>query len=555
MFSKILTTTQKTLWSSLSIIAISSSIFSTTAMAQQNTASDPSVVLPPSLQTEPKINLKVASTVMENGKWTGKFDYSNNNNWENDVKCNTLSSRFNGMSGMADYNDGISLEKFRTYPNVNEIKSLYNSRYLGSCENLNQKVGNVDVCDYTLLTPETFEESKRPRIAMCSVPTKEAFSSQEITPKNTPVFAYQYRYEIKFDAQNKTQMSNDYRGMTGTDGDYDGVTFAYTYYTFRENGQWKTWENPNKDNKWGGWLIYGNESTSCNQMLGECMPMHPDTSATQIRTNGKAYASQNDTDPYNYVYLNYDPKTNIIKWNGEYNQEICNATLTSKIEKTFDNKYLLILAENNNSPEKPCTLALQNSQFEGSQSLNLNANDLNNFRNLFSFQPVILNGSSSASMRTSSQMQNSSQTSQFSSTNSQMSSRTSSQNSSQANTFKTITLSKSLDGKTDLLAKFQYAPDGRSLSYQVELIGYSGCDIVKTSKVSMVNGKLIFNLEVPFAQMCTANIISDFHSSNQVLDSTFDSELVKRALETGNIQIIKTMGTNITSIYPQPTAN
>jgi len=39
------------------------------------------------------------------------------------------------------------------------------------------------------------------------------------------------------------------------------------------------------------------------------------------------------------------------------------------------------------------------------------------------------------------------------------------------------------------------------------------------------------------------------------LDSTFDSELVKRALETGNIQIIKTMGTNITSIYPQPTAN
>jgi hypothetical protein len=253
---------QKTLFLSISILTISSSIFSAQALALSQvydpTKSDPSVVSPPAINQDSKINLKVASTVMENGKWTGKFNYSNNNQWENDVKCNTLVSRFNGMTGIADYRDGISLEKFKTYPNLNEIRTNY-SKYFAGCEYLNQKTYNINGCNFALLSPETYEESQKLKPAVCNIPLKASLPGQSTETKNTPIFAYQYRYEIKFDAQNKTKMSNDYRPMTAIDGDYDGVVFTYTYYTYQQNNQWKEWENPNKDNKWGGWLIYGSQ--------------------------------------------------------------------------------------------------------------------------------------------------------------------------------------------------------------------------------------------------------------------------------------------------------
>ena len=45
--------------------------------------------------------------------------------------------------------------------------------------------------------------------------------------------------------------------MTGLDGVYNRVTMTHTYYTFKKDGAWRPWENPNKDNVYGGWLVYG----------------------------------------------------------------------------------------------------------------------------------------------------------------------------------------------------------------------------------------------------------------------------------------------------------
>ena len=182
-----------------------------------------------------------------------------------DFGCTNNTFEANNMSkvlGITDYNDGVSINNLKTYPNFLEIQRTYaqNKRY---CEYQNQLVGNIGFSCYPVNTgimtkSEQDEYDKTPRLAVCTNPF-EKINAKKDTPKGSknPIYTYQFNYKIDFTEDQKESKSELYRKMTGLDGVYDSVVMTWTTYTFQENGVWRKWENPIQKNIYGGWLVYG----------------------------------------------------------------------------------------------------------------------------------------------------------------------------------------------------------------------------------------------------------------------------------------------------------
>jgi hypothetical protein len=79
----------------------------------------------------------------------------------------------------------------------------------------------------------------------------------ELSQKVTP-YIYQYRYEYLFPEDQQATLSEAFRTMTGMDGNYKGVAWLYTYYTYFDPSinDYIPWENPDQENQNNGFLIY-----------------------------------------------------------------------------------------------------------------------------------------------------------------------------------------------------------------------------------------------------------------------------------------------------------
>ena len=225
--------------------------------------------------------------------------------------CSDLYSQ--GIKGISDYGDGISNNVIRAIESdpvmsadtsfqvgINSI-----SYYYRDCFMQNQNAKNFPSEYATTLpgSPKNNTDYNAFRITSQDTPYSESL----FTPANNPVYAYYFQYKYDFPANQKTQLSNSYRSLTGLDRDYDGVVWTYTYYTYKDTqtNQYKTWVNPNVDNSNGGWLIYGieNEAEDCGDNCEITIdPIYTSTIKSNLNHD---------------LTLSYRPATKELKFQGE----------------------------------------------------------------------------------------------------------------------------------------------------------------------------------------------------------------------------------------------
>jgi hypothetical protein len=256
----------------LSFLSISVSFLSFSPVLTQAQSSAPQNPDLPQLPiSNPKIKL-ITLTCNDKSCNSGdsldwsKATISNKKNYT-DYSC-IKNGKFAGqiVKGIDDYSDGISLNNFKTYPNASiatipvtpydKIKSEYDKLRM-ACQYENQMAGNnfkYGCSTDAVLSVPKYDEV-RPEIC-----TDPGIGNSSKSANNT-VYAYQFRYNLKFSESEKVDKSNLYRSVTGLDGVYDGVSMTYTYYSYNKDGKFKNWENPNKSNANGGWLIYGNSTS------------------------------------------------------------------------------------------------------------------------------------------------------------------------------------------------------------------------------------------------------------------------------------------------------
>jgi hypothetical protein len=225
--------------------------------------------------SDPKIKLITVTcdqqTCGTNTDWS-KAIISNNKTFT-DYTC-SLHGSFAGqiVLGVDDYNDGFSVNvrkkinspSFRE-PLLTNQKTYYDfgvaesTRLRRDCLTQNIFAGNVNGPAVLGNTTGISSPSNNMDVrAFYDEPINNAPVPGRFTAKNIPVYAYQFRYNIRFSESEKVAKSDLYRSMTGLEGVYSGVSMTQTYYTYKmENGKFKTWENPNKSNANRGWLVYG----------------------------------------------------------------------------------------------------------------------------------------------------------------------------------------------------------------------------------------------------------------------------------------------------------
>jgi len=264
----------------LSLLTISTSLlgsFSLNSQAQTassaNSANNNSAPTAPTLpgmpSSDPKIKLITVNcddaTCTTNGQldWS-KGKISNDKNYS-DYTCSGNKNFFGqNVIGIDDYKDGIMKKFTKNNPdNLEYLQTRDNRPQFRNCDYYQQvariapylKTSCNGIPMESVKTGEEklprLQEGQFPPVGMCSTPVQK-----NENPNQTPVFAYQFRYNKSFGSEVEKN-SNLYRDMTGMEGNYDGVGMTYTYYTYQKDGQWTTWENPNKDNIYGGWLVYG----------------------------------------------------------------------------------------------------------------------------------------------------------------------------------------------------------------------------------------------------------------------------------------------------------
>jgi hypothetical protein len=172
------------------------------------------------------------------------------------------------MRGIADYEDGISRRAYaKALEEMEKGKNLDGS-YSGfipvdadtlvdnerSCNEYNVKAYNlVPGCGNVFFAPNNPDQYQ---VFAHEVGCGNYGNFQ---PANNPVYAYQFRYNYDFPFNLREQLSEQYRDLTGLAGSYEGVSWTYTYYTYfdSQTNSYIPWENPNRDNINGGFLIYG----------------------------------------------------------------------------------------------------------------------------------------------------------------------------------------------------------------------------------------------------------------------------------------------------------
>ena len=528
----------------LSVLTISTSLLGSLSLNSQaqtaNTTtnnSNPSApTLPQTPISDPKVKLITVNcddtTCMRNGQldWS-KGQISNNKNYQDYICSKNGQFAEQQVLGIDDYKDGISVKNLKGYPEISNVRESYTKMRM-ACANMNEKAGNVDGCSYTPLTLQTFEESKKPILAVCNILRPDQNQPQK------PIHAYQFRYNTKFSEAEKSQKSDLYRSMTGKDGVYEGVGMTYTYYTYQKDGKWTTWENPNKDNTHGGWLVYGintNSESSSNPGIAclslECTnysqsyskafsSVYSQNNLSQKIQSGKSAQSYGaNKESYNYTNLTYDLATKTIKWEGIYLPKVgCGSTVKSSVSKAGDG-YKLTLTETAKflvSGDPVCTLAIQDLTFSGSQALEFPSTDGKNFNKPFSFEHLIVNPNN----------QQTSQGTFSSSTNSNLITNS-------------IVIGKSsLQENKNMIAVLNYKTDSKTLDWGVDISINSGCDKIEKSFVTNENGKLIINIQkaiVPVNTACTAIYGETLYSNSEV--SSIDPIVMKKAIETKNFEV------------------
>ena len=287
--------------------------------------------------------------------------------------------------GIDDYSDGISLKNLKTYPDASitgqspydVVKKEY-SNYRMSCQHVNEMAGNNPIygcrSNLSILSLPTYGEYTAPRPTVCVDPGIKP------TPTNTPVYAYQYRYNVKFSESEKAAKSNLYRSMTGLDGVYDGVSMTYAYYTYRQpNGQFKLFENPNKDNANRGWLVYGNRNnippvSSSSSSSAICMLPEGCVISNSI-VIGKSITDPNKE---RLATLTHTPNTKTLSWKLDLNST-SGCDKVNKSSVILEGTKLVILAE------KPvisggvaCTTQVSQYPYSSSQVSTINTTTITN---------------------------------------------------------------------------------------------------------------------------------------------------------------------------------
>lgn len=527
----------------LSLLTISTSIlgsFSTNTNAQtaSSTSNNPSPTaptLPGMPSSDPKIKLITVNcddtTCMTNGQldWS-KAKISNDKKYT-DYTC-TGKGNFFGQNiiGIDDYKDGISVKNLKTYSNLTQVQEKY-SKLRMSCEHMNLKAGNIinSGCNSVLpITSVPTSDQVAPTVCV------DPGTSTNAPKTESPVFAYQFRYNKSF-GSDVEKNSNLYRDMTGMDGNYDGVGMTYTYYTYQKDGKWTTWENPNKDNKYGGWLVYGISSqVQCMAMTPECgfSIQSSQNSQVQCMALGCTQSSQNSSqnnlslkiqsgksaqsyggnaESYNYTTLKYDLASKMITWDGMYLPKVgCGATVKSSISKVGTN-YKLTLAETAKAQNSGavCTLAIQDVKFSGSQAMEFPSTDGKNFNMPVVFEHIIDSPVECMALGCANLISSS------------------------------IVLGKSkLQTSKDMMATLNYKKDSKVMQWNVDTSINSGCDKVEKSFVINENGRLVIILQkaiVPSGAACTAIYSENLYSNSET--SSIDSAVIEKAIVNKNFEV------------------
>lgn len=237
---------------------------------------------------EPKINLVVVTrTSNDNQNWS---DPVISNGGAFDEWTCTSDQAFGGdrVYGIADFEDGFFRNAYKEAMNQGiipagllpaDLTDAQIRNYIGAARNclaVNIEAGNVqgNLCggnpldlilnplrngDYTEFANMTT------KVAGCLLEGVDLSNpSLPASGEQKPVYSYQYKYVYNFPAAERTDESERFRSLTGLEGDYDGVVYSYTYYTYEncqntENGCgiFTDWYNPVESNDWSGWLVHG----------------------------------------------------------------------------------------------------------------------------------------------------------------------------------------------------------------------------------------------------------------------------------------------------------
>jgi hypothetical protein len=421
--------------------------------------------------------------------------------------------------GIDDYSDGISLKNFKTYTDptlLSKVKNEYSNLRM-TCQYTNEMAGNNPVygcrSNLSILSLPTYSEYTAPRPTVCVDPGIKP------TPTNNPVYAYQFRYNIKFSESEKAAKSNLYRSMTGLDEVYDGVSMTYTYYTYLQNGKFP-WENLNKNNANRGWLVYGNRNnippvSSSSSSSAICMLPEGCVISNSI-VIGKSI-----TDPKKdrLATLTHTPNTKTLSWKLDLNStNSCDKVNKSSV--ILEGTKLVILAE------KPvisggvaCTTQVSQYPYSSSQVSTINTTTITNAIRTKNFEvrikdnipPVSSSSSSSAicMLPEGCVISNS------------------------------IVIGKSItDPNKERLATLTHTPNTKTLSWKLDLNSTSGCDKVDKSYFRLEGKRLVIHLIGGKAgvDICTSIASQYTHSNSTKIDAAEAIE-VTNAIRNKNFEV------------------
>jgi len=170
------------------------------------------------------------------------------------------------IQGIADYADGISKNFLKNNPlrgiyykfNPHRARNLMRNcaYYWQKSQNARYYTPCLETAPYTDIAKTGQEIIPRNTQEVAFLDCDTTSVAINNNAKSTPIFAYQFRYNLAFETNNLQTQSQLYSQMTGKVGTYEGVLMTYTYYTYQKGGIWENWQNPNSGNTYGGWLIY-----------------------------------------------------------------------------------------------------------------------------------------------------------------------------------------------------------------------------------------------------------------------------------------------------------
>jgi hypothetical protein len=180
---------------------------------------------------------------------TRRWDRQTTSTAWNTQRCDQLT-----LKGISDYNDGISRQALQKYVSEGNTAPNLASNYR-NCIKQNIQAKNIQCSDFAqVFSPKSNNDSSSFLVAKNCLTTT-------LNQTAVPVYTYQFEYKYDFPADQKARLSNLYRPLTGIQGEYSGVVWTYTFYSYLDvaTNRMTPWSNPEIDNANKGWLVYGVE--------------------------------------------------------------------------------------------------------------------------------------------------------------------------------------------------------------------------------------------------------------------------------------------------------